>query len=125
MKTGRRHRISLPKVLMIILIAIAAASLFSFVVMVLWNAILPGVIHVSTITFPQALGILVLSKILFGGFRGRRGWQGGPRPFMQRKFANMTPEERERIKQEWRNKCGRWGFQQKEAQQQTGQSKTN
>ncbi len=119
MKTGRRHRFNLPKVLMVILIVIAAASLLSFIVMNLWNAILPGVIHVSPITFPQALGILVLSKILFGGFGGRRRWRGGPPPFMQRKFANMTPEEREQFKQEWRNKCSRWGFRQNEEQQQT------
>jgi hypothetical protein len=124
MKTGRRHRFSLPKVLMIILIVIAAASLLSFIVMNLWNAILPGVIHVSAITFPQALGILVLSKILFGGFRGRLGWRGEPPPFMQRKFANMTEEERERFKQEWRNKCGRWGMPPTEKQN-IDQSKTS
>ncbi len=93
--------------------------------MSLWNAILPGVLHVSTITFPQALGILLLSKILFGGFGGRGRWRGGPPPFMQQKLANMTPEERESFKQEWRNKCGRWGFQQNEEQQHPDQSKTN
>ncbi len=124
MKTGRRFRFSLPKVLMVIFIGLAGIALLSFIVMNLWNAILPDVIHVSAITFPKALGILVLSKILFGGFSGRRRWRGGPPPFMQRKFANMTEEERERFKQEWRNKCGRWGFQQNEPQQQTDQSKT-
>jgi Ca2+/H+ antiporter, TMEM165/GDT1 family len=95
--------------LMFFILFIAGILLFSFIVMSLWNAILPGVLHVSNITFAQALGILVLSKILFGGFRG--GWRGrhGRMHYMQQKLAAMTPEEREKFKAEWRNRCGRWG----------------
>lgn len=104
------------KVLMIIVIAAAAITVFGFVVMNLWNAILPAVLGVKTITFWQALGILVLSKILFGGF----GRGGGPfarrrewRERMKEKWATMTPEEREKFKAEWKNRCGgmRWGRQ--------------
>lgn len=100
----------LRKALGIFILFIAGASLFGLIVMGLWNAILPDVLHVTTITFPQALGILVLSKILFGGFRG--GWRG--RPYgkmhaMREKLAAMTPEERERFKAEWKNRCNRWG----------------
>ena len=82
--------------------------LFTFIVMSLWNAILPSVLHVSTITFSQALGILILSKILFGGFRG--GWRGRPHRmhYMQQRWASMTPEEREKFKAEWTNRCGSW-----------------
>ncbi|HET9825914.1 MAG TPA: hypothetical protein VFP87_11300, partial [Chitinophagaceae bacterium] len=73
--------------------------------------VLAQVTHVSTITFVQALGILVLAKILFGGFRG--GW--GPRRYywrqrMMDKWNKMTPEEREKLKQEWQSRCGRWGY---------------
>jgi len=99
------------KIVMIVLCAAAAVLLFGFIVMNLWNAILPAVLHVSAISFWQAVGLLVLSKILFGGFRG--GWGGGPRARwkerMQDKWKNMTPEERDRFKQEWRNRCGTWG----------------
>jgi hypothetical protein len=88
-----------------------ALLVFGSVVMVLWNAILPAVIHVSTINFWQALGILLLSKILFGGFKG--GWVGARRiawkDEMGRKLANMTPEEKEKFKEDWRNRCSRWG----------------
>ena len=79
--------------------------------MLLWNNILAVVVPVHTITFLQALGILVLSKILFGGFRG--GW-GGHRPYwkqrMMQKWNTMTPEEREKFKGEWQKRCGRWGY---------------
>jgi len=99
------------KIVMILLCATAAVLLFGFIVMSLWNAILPTVLHVSAISFWQAVGLLVLSKILFGGFRG--GWNGGPRgrwrERMQDKWKNMTPEQREQFKQQWRNRCATWG----------------
>jgi hypothetical protein len=93
---------------MILFCIIAGVFVFSFIVMHLWNAILPSVIHVSAITFWQALGILVLSKILFGGFGGRR-WGGRRHNMMRDKFVNMTSEEREKFRSEWRSRCSRWG----------------
>ena len=101
------------KGLMILFFGIAAILIFGFVVMGLWNAILPVVLGVKVITFWQALGILLLSKILFGGFGGSRhrgGWRNkGKWMEMKDKFAGMTPEEREKFKAEWKNKCGnRW-----------------
>jgi len=95
---------------MFLVLFIAGVLLFGFIVMSLWNAILPAVIHVSTITFTQALGILILSKILFGGFHGGwRGRHGRMHNNMQDKLAAMTPEERDKFKAEWRNRCNRWG----------------
>ena len=99
------------KGLMFIAFFIAAALLTGFVVMGLWNAILPAVLGVKAITFIQALGILLLSKILFGGFRGgchgRNGQQWKMK--MQEKMGGMTPEEKENFKAEWRKRCGgRW-----------------
>ncbi|MEO6547063.1 MAG: hypothetical protein ABIN94_03660 [Ferruginibacter sp.] len=99
------------KGLMVATCLIAATLLFSWVVMGLWNHILPGVIGVKTISFEQAFGILILSKILFGGFRG--GWRGRPgaewKQNMKAKWDTMTPEEREKFTSEWKNRCGgRW-----------------
>jgi Ca2+/H+ antiporter, TMEM165/GDT1 family len=99
------------RILFFILIAALAIFVFGSVVMLLWNNILAPVLNISTITFVQALGILVLSKILFGGFRG--GW--GPRRHywkqrMTQKWNNMTPEEKEKFKQEWQKRCGGWGY---------------
>jgi hypothetical protein len=51
----------------------------------------------------------VLAKILFGGFRG--GW-GSRRYYwkqrMRDRWNNMTPEQREKFKQEWQKRCGHW-----------------
>jgi Ca2+/H+ antiporter, TMEM165/GDT1 family len=99
------------KIAMGVVIGAAAVFLFGLILMNLWNAILPAVIHVSAITFWQAIGILLLSKILFGGFRG--GWGGGGRRAqwkekMQNKWKEMTPEQRDQFKQDWRNRCATW-----------------
>lgn len=99
---------------MFLVFFIAAVLLFGTIVMWLWNAILPVVLGVKTINFAQALGILLLSKILFGGFGRSGGWRGGRghqwKNRMQEKWATMTPEEREKFQAEWKNRCGgrRW-----------------
>ena len=92
------------------ILAVAVTALLSYIVMSLWNAILVTVLHVSLITFWQALGILVLSKILFGGFRGHCGGHKGShwKNEMKEKWQGMSEEEREKIKQEWRNRCRVW-----------------
>ncbi len=84
--------------LKMIAIAALAVALLGFVVMTLWNAVLPAVTGLHAITFVQAIGLLVLSRILFGGLRGwgRRG--GHWRARMQARWQQMTPEERERFR---------------------------
>ena len=102
----RRHWI-LRGVKMITFAALAVA-LFGYVVMGLWNAVLPGVTGLHAITFVQALGLLVLSRILFGGLRGwgRRG--GHWRARMQARWQQMTPEGRERFREVLGSRgCGR------------------
>ena len=94
------------------LAAAAFLSLAGFVVMSLWNVLMPVIFHLGVITFWQAIGIFILSKILFGfGKGGPRG--GGPwmRHRMAERFKNMTPEEKEKFKEKWGQRCGhgRWG----------------
>ena len=64
----------LKKGLLFLACFIAFALILGYVVMGLWNTILPAVLGVKTITYTQALGLLLLSKILFGGFHG--GFRG-------------------------------------------------
>lgn len=77
----------------------AFISLISFIVMQLWNNLLPEILHVSTVTFWQAMGIFILCKILFGfGKGGRMGGAHWMRRRMQERFKNMSPEEKELFK---------------------------
>ena len=96
------------------LAAAAFLSIIGLVVMNLWNYLLPAIIHVSAITFWQAIGIFILCKILFGFGRKGHRMHGGA-PWMRRKwedrFKNMTPEERENFKAQMESRmCGnKWG----------------
>ncbi len=91
---------------------IVMTVLLSVVVMLLWNALLPGLFNVPVIGFWQALGLFVLSHILFRGWGGWRGhaWRHERwRRHFEDRIAAMTPEEREKFKSEWRRRCGwRW-----------------
>ena len=90
-------------------IVITAFVVFGFVVMSLWNWLAPEVFGARTISFGQALGILVLCKILFGGFRGRPGYGGPWARRMRDRWEQMTPEEREEFRQGMAGLCGRGG----------------
>lgn len=87
----------------IFMLAMAAAflSLVSFIVMTLWNNLLPEILHVQVITFWQAAGIFILCKLLFGF--GRMGGFGRNRMHakhqMEDRIKTMTPEQRERFKE--------------------------
>ena len=93
--------------------AIAGILLFIFiggeVVLRLWNWLLPPLFGWRQITFWQAVGILALCRILFGG----HGWRGSGRSNFGRRTAwrwrNMTPEEREKFRQGMRGRCGDFG----------------
>jgi hypothetical protein len=78
------------------------------VVRLLWNWLLPPLFGWRLISFWQALAILVLCRILFGGHgfhgRSRSGW--GWRRRMHERWENMTPEERERFRQKMQGRCG-------------------
>lgn len=89
---------------------LAAIFGFSALVMLLWNAIIPDVFHWSSISIWQAMGLLVLSRILFGGFHFRKpGWRkrGMDHPAFREKFMGMNEEEKAEFKEEWRRRCGK------------------
>jgi ABC-type multidrug transport system fused ATPase/permease subunit len=85
-----------------ILIMLAAAAVFGAAVMLLWNALLPQIFALQQINYPQAVGLLVLTRLLFGGIggwiHGHRGrgeghlFQHGNK--LREKWMNMSEEER-------------------------------
>ena len=97
------------KIAMFVMFAVVFLAVFSYFVMWLWNWIMPMLFGLRVITFWQAVGILVLSKILFGGFRGgpHRDWNWRRR--MYERWGKMTPEEREKLRERMRSRCGPWG----------------
>jgi len=93
------------KIFVWILVAIAAAGL---VVMGLWNWLAPDLFGWRPLSFAQALGLLVLCRLLLGGFRGRPGGHLHWRARLAERLEAMTPEEREKFRAGLRGRCG-WG----------------
>jgi hypothetical protein len=91
----------------VVLVAAAVAG-FGFVVMSLWNWLMPSLFGWRVIDFAEALGLLVLSRVLFGGWRGGRGHGGRWRERMIERWQGMTPEEREKFVQGMDCRLGRW-----------------
>jgi len=90
------------------LLVLAGIAALGAVVMALWNWLMPTLfVGVGKIDYLQALGLLVLSKILFGGFRrGFHGGHGCHGRWQRRRLENMTPEEREKFLAGMRGCCG-------------------
>jgi hypothetical protein len=83
-------------------------TLFGFIVKWLWNWLLPAIFTgAHLITFWQALGLLLLTRILFGSWHG--GGKGNKRRHRREQWEAMTPEEREKFRQGMRGRCGNFG----------------
>lgn len=98
---------------------IAAIFLFAYVTMLLWNALLPEIFNLTTISFWQAAGLLILARLFFG-FGHHNKWNGH-RPYLSRdvrsKIKEMSPEEKREFfrkmhynRKNWHSAC----FEEKE-----------
>ena len=119
---------------------VIAIFILGLIVMLLWNALIPVLFHGPMLGYWQAVGLLVLVRVLVG-IRGRRGfmhgiwhWKKWGPPWMWRKrgwkfddavrgpentcgpwggewwqkWQQMTPEERQKAKDEWKQKKEEW-----------------
>ncbi len=76
------------------------------VVELLWNWLLPPLFGWHQVGFWQALGLLALCRILFGGLGHHGSHHSGFRRRVRERWERMTPEERERFRQGLRERCG-------------------
>jgi len=96
------RRFWMMKGLAFVVLAPLFVAALSLVVMLLWNALIPSLFAGPVVTFWQAAGLLVLCRLLFGGFRPHhdrhhwrhRGWHA--------RWHRMTPEERDRFRDGFR-----------------------
>lgn len=84
-------------VLLAIIGGSALAILFGFVIMWLWNALMPDIFGLGTITYWQGIGLFILAKILCGV-----GGGGGS------KHKNSNGKYRSCSKQEKKNDMSKW-----------------
>jgi hypothetical protein len=105
----KKHRVL--KMIGIGILVVALFFVLGFVVMALWNWLMPAIFGLHTITYWQAYGLLILSKILFGGFRGGGSRSCSPRSDWRERMAErwdtMSPEAREKAREAMRQHwCG-------------------
>jgi hypothetical protein len=74
-------------------------ALGGIVVLQLWNWLLPPLLGVPEVTFWQALGILALCRILFGGFADPTRDRADSRRHTAERWQRLSPEEQERLRQ--------------------------
>jgi hypothetical protein len=98
------------KWILIVPLAILAMLLFTVIggeiVLHLWNWLLPPLFGWRQITFWQAIGLLILCRILFGGSRWRSPGRHSFRRRMAQRCQPRTPEEREQFRQRVREYFG-------------------
>jgi len=99
------------KLIWIAPLAILGMAIFTWIggelVMNLWNWLAPDLFGLRTITFWQALGLLALCRILFGGLGLGGGSRSPSRRRLRERWEHMTDEERERLRQRLHDQSGR------------------
>ncbi len=101
----KRHFPRGVKIALFALLALAILALLAFVVMSLWNWLTPALFGWKTLGYWQAVGLIILCRLLFGGF-GPRGRRGFARHRMRERWEQMTPEQREKLRQSFGECCG-------------------
>lgn len=96
---------------------------FTGFTMLLWNNLAVSIFGLPALTFVQTLGLMVLGRLLTGGFG--RGWGGGGLRgrmrgrYMRERWQNMSEEERRRFMQRWGKHWGGAGAPEEETQNPT------
>lgn len=89
-----------------LLIPLSILLLLPLVIMLLWNSVVTAIFGIKCITYLQAMGLFVLSRILFGNF----GFGSRPAPPFrkqgQNRFLDMSDEEKNKMMQEWKKRSG-------------------
>lgn len=94
------------------LFAIIAIVAVGFLIMFLWNWLMPTLFKLSSISYWQALGLFVLSRILFGSFHfskpmNRNNKTEFDRETFKERFMQMSHEERQAFREQWKQRCSK------------------
>ena len=112
METSRKHRIVRLIVFVLPVFLIVFAGMI-WAVSALWNGLMPSIFGLRTITYWQALGLMMLSWILFRGFRGPSMSRDHLRHNLRERFGRMNPADREEfmtgLRGRWHDMRERWG----------------
>jgi len=102
----------------LLILGLALIAVMGGVVMSLWNFVVPPLTGWHALGFAQALALLLLCRILFGGFFGRARGAFACSPAFRGRWSRLSPEERAALRERFRGHrgCGR------ETPQETGKA---
>lgn len=90
---GGRHRWKFIPIFLFVVLAKGA------LVMILWNALIPDLFHGPVLNFGQAIGLMLLAKLVVG-FKGLRQFgEGGPHRHWKGRWSGLSKEQREKIRE--------------------------
>ena len=108
-KQSLKRKFRPKKIIFILLAIIAITTVLGTVIMLLWNAILPNILGTRPINIWEAIGLLVLCRLLVGGLK--RGGMGkrmySRKKAWREKWMHMSEEEKTEFKARWKERCGR------------------
>ncbi len=86
---------------------IAIFGLMTLSIQYLWNWLIAETFSLKPFSFWQAMGLFVLCRLLFGGFKFGDGSPRGGKPSFggRNKWMNMSEEERQKFKSDWEKRC--------------------
>lgn len=96
------------KFLFYLIAAAGGVLLVGFLLKVLWNALVPAIFGLQVISFPQALGLLLLSRLLFGrwgGWGGPKNYYASRKQAWKEKWEGLSEEEKMQMKEAWKKRC--------------------
>ena len=90
---------ALPKWTQILLLALLAVVgitffgfIFGYIIMLLWNRLMPQIFGVTTITYWQGIGLFILARILLGSFGSNNTNNSEPKKVMTSKKTSNDPD---------------------------------
>ncbi|MDR2885610.1 MAG: hypothetical protein LBU95_02365 [Rikenellaceae bacterium] len=86
-------------------LCLAGIAVLAAAVMLLWNWLMPAIFALTAITYWQALGLMVLARLLFGGMRHGGHGHHGHHGHMHEKWMKMTPEQKAEFVRTHGGKC--------------------
>jgi Ca2+/H+ antiporter, TMEM165/GDT1 family len=105
------------RIFALVVLAVAALGLAT---MGLWNWLVPELFGGHPIDFVQAVGLLILCRLLFGGLRGGPGRHLHWRARLAERLEQMSPEQREKFRAGLRSGCGWRSAPEKEPESHSG-----
>ena len=90
-------------------VVLLALAIFSWATMALWNELMPELFKLPVINYWQALGLIVLTRLLMGTWRHHHDWPGSyRRNQIHEKISRMSPEEKKELFHKMHNKHRFW-----------------